>query len=457
MLRIGTGTIVGRFNTDTEVFTELYHFSGSYRHVMVSPGFLLSRPDTTSSVANLVKLLDNGNYKSISNATQYGKINGVSYEGDKVFINGSVYALTDDLGIGELLEENAYENTDYCIRALNSKYYYYGTSLYEFVDNSFNLIADDYDITNTDTFSVNFDSNFINLYEFTHDNTQIGIKSDQYNYYFKSISSFSQDSSLIKSGNKFFNSAYEIVHGTMPNNGELNYTPSTSQQTIPAGYTSGGTIEAVTNAIDENIVAGNIKKDITILGITGTFEGGGIDFNNTDLEIEDIAKKSEAYSRFINLYPNTSITNMSEIFSNNINIQTTPMIDTTNITNMSNMFSRCINLINIPLYNTVNVTDMSNMFSGCTNLVNIPILDMSNVTNAENMFINCNSLNHRAIENIATMLPNANNLTNQYVESLGINVSNLENNVLVILNNKGYVDAVPTYNPNPNYTITVIT
>ena len=33
--------------------------------------------------------------------------------------------------------------------------------------------------------------------------------------------------------------------GTMPNNGQLNYTPTSSVQTIPAGYTSGGTIEAV--------------------------------------------------------------------------------------------------------------------------------------------------------------------------------------------------------------------
>lgn len=35
----------------------------------------------------------------------------------------------------------------------------------------------------------------------------------------------------------------EVV-GSMPNNGELNYTPSTKEQTIPAGYTSGGTIGA---------------------------------------------------------------------------------------------------------------------------------------------------------------------------------------------------------------------
>lgn len=33
--------------------------------------------------------------------------------------------------------------------------------------------------------------------------------------------------------------------GTMPNNGELNYTPSDSEQTIPAGYTLGGTVKAI--------------------------------------------------------------------------------------------------------------------------------------------------------------------------------------------------------------------
>ena len=67
------------------------------------------------------------------------------------------------------------------------------------------------------------------------------------------------------------------VTGTMPNNGAINITPSTSQQTIPAGYTSGGTISAVTSTIDSNIQAENIKKDIEILGVTGTYEGSGTD------------------------------------------------------------------------------------------------------------------------------------------------------------------------------------
>lgn len=124
----------------------------------------------------------------------------------------------------------------------------------------------------------------------------------------------------------------EKITGTMPNNGELNYTPSTEGQTIPSGYTSGGTVAgdsnlvannirlgttifgvegnleadkpdqtktatptteeqiitpdtgyelasvtvgAVTSSIDSNIVAGNIKKNVSILGVTGTYEGSG--------------------------------------------------------------------------------------------------------------------------------------------------------------------------------------
>lgn len=56
-------------------------------------------------------------------------------------------------------------------------------------------------------------------------------------------------------------------------------TPTTSQQTVTPTSPSNGltsvTVNAVTSAIDSNITAGNIKKDVTILGVTGTLEGGG--------------------------------------------------------------------------------------------------------------------------------------------------------------------------------------
>ena len=55
--------------------------------------------------------------------------------------------------------------------------------------------------------------------------------------------------------------------------------PTIAQQIVQADqqYDGLGTVivEAVTAAIDQNIQQGNIKKDVTILGITGTYEGSG--------------------------------------------------------------------------------------------------------------------------------------------------------------------------------------
>ena len=64
-----------------------------------------------------------------------------------------------------------------------------------------------------------------------------------------------------------------------PNNENRTVNPSTSSQslTVNSGYSGNGTITVnpVTSAIDSNITAGNIKKNISILGVTGTYEGSG--------------------------------------------------------------------------------------------------------------------------------------------------------------------------------------
>ena len=54
-------------------------------------------------------------------------------------------------------------------------------------------------------------------------------------------------------------------------------TPTTSSQTVTpeSGYSGFSSVEvsAVTADIDENIVAGNIKSGVTILGVEGTYTG----------------------------------------------------------------------------------------------------------------------------------------------------------------------------------------
>lgn len=70
------------------------------------------------------------------------------------------------------------------------------------------------------------------------------------------------------------------VAGSMPPDPTLEnktVTPTTAEQTITAGEGYDGlgtvTVNAVTAAIDENIVAGNIKSGVTILGVTGSYDG----------------------------------------------------------------------------------------------------------------------------------------------------------------------------------------
>lgn len=62
-----------------------------------------------------------------------------------------------------------------------------------------------------------------------------------------------------------------------PSLGSLSVTPSTSAQSFdPADEGYDGfdsvSVSAVTSAIDNNIAAGNIKKDVTILGVTGSYD-----------------------------------------------------------------------------------------------------------------------------------------------------------------------------------------
>lgn len=65
----------------------------------------------------------------------------------------------------------------------------------------------------------------------------------------------------IVSGKVAYNQNGKVV-GSMPNNGELNYTSSTETQTIPAGYTSGGTIVAYPITEEEYNIAIDTANEI---------------------------------------------------------------------------------------------------------------------------------------------------------------------------------------------------
>ena len=61
-------------------------------------------------------------------------------------------------------------------------------------------------------------------------------------------------------------------------------SPTTIRQEIVADENYDGlskvTVNGVTSAIDKNIVSGNIKKDVSILGVTGTYDGEAIELQD---------------------------------------------------------------------------------------------------------------------------------------------------------------------------------
>lgn len=85
-----------------------------------------------------------------------------------------------------------------------------------------------------------------------------------------------------------------------PTNKAITVTPTTSSQsiTVPSGYSGHGTItvNAVTNSIDSNITAGNIKKNVTILGVTGTYEPSLDTLSITENGTYDVPEGTDGYS-----------------------------------------------------------------------------------------------------------------------------------------------------------------
>lgn len=61
------------------------------------------------------------------------------------------------------------------------------------------------------------------------------------------------------------------ISGSMANNGSTSGTISTKAGTvtIPAGYTSGGTV-SISSTEQAKVIASNIKSGVTLLGVAGT-------------------------------------------------------------------------------------------------------------------------------------------------------------------------------------------
>ena len=237
-----------KFNTETEQLELKSSLAGQSYYLPVAYNLLLIYNPSADTSIKCYKILDENNFTTITNT--FSKVNGFNFAGTKIFMNGNIYSLNDDLSVGDLIKSNAYTYiSKQYLYALNDKYYVYNNVLYTFneTDNTFEVYGNNYYVVGGNKLYKRDANNSNNLviYEFTSTGNIIGFKLDG-NIYFRPTRT-TVDSNDVKSGTRITNINGTIINGTMPDNGALNYTPTTSQQTIPAGYTSGGVVEAITD------------------------------------------------------------------------------------------------------------------------------------------------------------------------------------------------------------------
>ena len=184
----------------------------------------------------------------------------------------------------------------------------------------------------------------------------------------------------------------------------------------------------------------------------GSIYGGGpftgLHTNIRDVSNIDLSNASDAYAFFtsnklvnvrdINVYNCSNLVNM---FCDSRALINVDNIICVNDANCLNMFYNCSKLVSISNLKLSSITNAYQMFSRCNNLVNLPMLNLHNVNNMTSTFYACNNLSSNSYANIANSLPLANNLTNKYLSSMSLNVNNFTVEQILILNNKGYIDA----------------
>lgn len=188
-------------------------------------------------------------------------------------------------------------------------------------------------------------------------------------------------------------------------------------------------IKSILTEKNTKILPANIKKDVNILGVTGTYEGqqpsGTISI--TENGTVDV---SEYASADVNVQGSSSENNAKMLARNTTGLsyfQAYQYIETiddnyevTGIADLRSLFSSFSSLKRLPTMNTSSATNVQNMCYGCDNLVYIPVYDFSSVTNNYNTFKNCPSLSNESLNNIMQICIGMTGVSNKNLKYMGL-------------------------------------
>lgn len=184
-------------------------------------------------------------------------------------------------------------------------------------------------------------------------------------------------------------------------------------------------VQKVTSDIDANIQPGNIKQNMSILGVVGTYKGeptpvfiskyeGGVP-SQTYYDYTADSNKGDYVSistpgvikNIIALPENVAVVGTSAVnlFAGMKSLAKVPMIDFSSVTDMSKCFLGCTALTQLPKLNTSKVTNMSYAFAE-TGLNTFPDLDYSKVTNASYAFCRLSGGLNYIPANFGELFPN---------------------------------------------------